>query len=72
MPKAAKKGNVTAMKWLYGRFELARTAELLEQRAEPAAPPKQLNLGKKEQRQADAEKIVGKFEPPPGPTKKLH
>ncbi|CAB4167428.1 hypothetical protein UFOVP860_19 [uncultured Caudovirales phage] len=69
---AAKKGNASAIKWLAGRFDLARVAHQgvsLESPAETeeARSPK---LGKKEQQQRDATKIAGKFAPPEPP--KVH
>ncbi len=73
--KAAKKGNASMIKFLVGRHDLARAAERVADRENlPAAPTEQrptkdIPLGKKEQRQQEAEAVTGKFAPPPAPTR---
>lgn len=66
MQAAAKKGNASAGKWLHDRFDLARAARQVDERALPAAP----KLGKKELQQEAATKVGGKYAPPSAP--KLH
>lgn len=70
--KAAKKGNASAIKWLAGRFDLARVAHQVAARESPAEneEARSPKLGKKEQQQRDATKIAGKFAPPEPP--KVH
>lgn len=74
MEKAAKKGNASAGKWLAERFDAARASAHLDERAglqAPAAPaPKEEPLGKKQLRQKAAERVTGKFAPPPPPATK--
>lgn len=67
---AAKKKNVAAIKWLAEKFATAGAAQRLVGRERPAPPAKAPKLGKNEERQRAAEKVGGKFAPPPPP--KLH
>ena len=70
--KAARKGNATLIKWLHERQTAAAAAEQLRHRESAPAPaePKASKLGKKDERQQAAEKVGGKYAPPPPP--KLH
>ncbi len=70
--KAAKKGNVAAIKWLSDQRSAARAANQLEERASkaPASSPEvpvAPKLGKKQAQQQAAEKVTGKFAPPAPP-----
>jgi folate-binding Fe-S cluster repair protein YgfZ len=71
MEKAAKKGNASAGKWLAERYDAARAAEQVDARAQTAGPaPRQEKLGKKEARHEAANRVTGKFAPPPPPATK--
>lgn len=65
--KAADKGNVTAMKHLDAKFGLIAAKVAVDRRGEPAAPARQAKLGKKEERQAAAERVGSKYAPPAAP-----
>lgn len=60
--KAARKGNVAAIKKLEEMGRAAGAAEAVNRRS--STPPK---LGKKEEQQAAAERVGGKFTPPSPP-----
>jgi len=82
--KAAKKGNVTAIRWLHDRSETARAAEQMERLARgappaetPTAPPpaERETIGKKQERRREASTIAttdSTFATPPPPPRKLH
>jgi hypothetical protein len=61
--KAARADNVTAAKRLEEMGRVAGAAEALERRA----APKEAKLGKKQEQQAAAERIGGKYAPPAPP-----
>ncbi len=66
--KAADKGNVTAMKHLDAKFGLIAAKVAVDRRGVPAATPQtKVKLGKKEERQAAAERVGSKYAPPAAP-----
>lgn len=70
--RSAKKGSQASIKWLAERYDAARAARQLEERAHqptPAAEEKAPKLGKKELQQEAATKVGGKFAPPSPPTR---
>ncbi|RWQ16105.1 hypothetical protein [Mesorhizobium sp.] len=61
--RAAKKGNVTAQKKLEEMSRIAGAAEAIGARSAPDKP----KPGKKEERQAAAERVGSKYAPPAAP-----
>jgi hypothetical protein len=61
--ESAKNGNISAQKTLQDIGRVAGAAEAIDRRSEPA-PAK---VGKKEEQQAAAERVTGKFAPPTPP-----
>lgn len=69
MFKAAKAGNVSAQKRLEEMMRTADAVEAVGKRGKEKSAPAPAALGKKEERQAAANRVGGKFAPPPTPAK---
>lgn len=68
LAEQARKGNVSAIKAWRAELAKQRAASNVRDRERPARPVAQPQLGKKEERQQAAERVGGKYAPPPAPT----
>lgn len=65
--KAARNGNVSAAKRIEEMTRLAMISSAVNGGEEPRAPVRAPKLGKKQEEQAAADAVTGKFEPPAPP-----